>query len=93
VKIIIRESAYADLENIYNWIAKDSLANANSVIERIRYAIENSLSQFPHMGRIGQMPGTREWVVRNLPYIVVYSVDEARGALTVLSISHGARSR
>jgi toxin ParE1/3/4 len=93
VKIIIRESAYADLENIYNWIAKDSLANANSVIERIRYAIENNLAQFPHMGRIGQIPGTREWVVRNLPHIVVYSVDEARGALTVLSIFHGAQRR
>lgn len=63
------------------------------MVERIRYAIENNLAQFPNMGRIGQLPDTRELVVRNLPYIVVYAVDENRGVLTVLSILHGAQRR
>ena len=30
------------------------------------------------MGRAGREPGTREWVVPRLPYIVVYEVHEER---------------
>jgi plasmid stabilization system protein ParE len=44
MRVIIRETAYADLEHIYRWIAKDSPRNAQSVIDRILGAIENRLS-------------------------------------------------
>jgi hypothetical protein len=34
-----------------------------------------------------------EWVVRGLPYIVVYEVDAKRGELIITAVFHGARDR
>jgi addiction module RelE/StbE family toxin len=93
MKLIIRESAYADLERIYAWIARDSPVNAQSVVRRIDSAIEDKLTFFPFMGRRGKTPGTREWLVHGLPYVIVYKVDEAADELTVLAIFHGAQDR
>jgi addiction module RelE/StbE family toxin len=93
MKIVIRETAYHDVERIYAWIARDSPRNAQSVIRRIDAAIEDKLAFFPFMGRPGRAAGTREWVVRGLPYIIVYRVDEGRDELTVLSVFHGAQDR
>lgn len=93
MKVIIRESAYADLERIYAWIAKDSPRNAISVVRRVDAAIEDKLAFFPYMGRHGRASGTREWVVHGLPYIIVYRVDEELDELTVLAIFHGAQDR
>jgi plasmid stabilization system protein ParE len=59
MKVIIRESAYADLERIYAWIVQDSPRNAISVVRRIDAAIEDKLAFFPFMGRGGKAPGTR----------------------------------
>lgn len=47
------------------------------------------LCHFPQMGRGGREPGTREWVVRGLPYVIVYTHGEA--ALDVLGVFHCAR--
>jgi toxin ParE1/3/4 len=93
VKVIVREAAGADLQRIYQWIEKDSPDNARSVVERILDAIENNIPAFPYIGRIGKADGTREWMVRKLPYIIVYSVDDAREAVTILAIAHGAQNR
>jgi plasmid stabilization system protein ParE len=92
VKAILREAALADLERIFLWIAQDSPANARSVSQHILDAIENRIAWFPHMGRKGRVNGTREWVVRGLPYIIVYNVDEARDAIFILGIFHGAKN-
>ena len=93
MKVIIRESAFADIERIYAWIARDSPRNAESVVRRIDAAIEDKLAFFPFMGRPGRAPGTREWVVHGLPYLIVYRVDEAQDELTVLAIFHGSQDR
>ncbi len=93
MKLIIRESAYADLERIYGWIARDSIVNAQSVVRRIDAAIEDKLVFFPFMGRRGKAAGTREWVVHGLPYVIIYRVDEVADELTVLAIFHGAQDR
>ena len=93
MKVRIREAAYADLERIYAWIAKDGPRNAPSVVNRILDAIEEHLAFFPHSGHTGRAPGTLEWVVRGLPYIVVYRVDDALDELNVVAIFHGAQDR
>jgi toxin ParE1/3/4 len=93
LKIIIRESALADLENICTWIANDSPANARSVAVRLLDAIEIKIASFPYIGRIGKVSGTREWVVRGLPYIIVYRVDDVNEAVEVLGVFHGAQNR
>jgi toxin ParE1/3/4 len=92
MKVVLREAALNDLENIAAWIAKDNPRAARSVVRRILEAIER-LGAFPGLGRGGKVEGTREWVVRALPYIVVYETDVARDELRIISVMHGARSR
>ncbi len=93
MKVVFQDHALADLERIHNWIAQDSSANAGSVIGRILDSIENTLAPHPFMGRMGHKPGTREWVVTGLPYLVIYKVDTARQALFVRAVYHGAQRR
>ncbi|MEI9929735.1 MAG: type II toxin-antitoxin system RelE/ParE family toxin [Rhizomicrobium sp.] len=91
MKAVLRKSAYADLKRIHDWIASDSPPNAQSVIGRILDAIEYKIPAFPFIGRKGTVEGTREWIVRGLPYIIVYRVST--DAIEVLAIYHGAQSR
>jgi toxin ParE1/3/4 len=92
MKVVIRESAFVDLEVISAWIATDNPGAAQSVLRRIFDAIDR-LGEFPGLGHDGKVLGTREWVVRGLPYIVVYAIDAAHDELTVLAVFHGARDR
>ncbi len=92
MKVIIRESAYADLDRIHAWIATDRPRSANAVIDRILES-SNGLGTFPFMGHQGRALGTFEWVVPGLPYIVVYQVDSEHEEVLVISIFHGAQDR
>jgi toxin ParE1/3/4 len=66
---------------------------ATQVVARIRRAAER-LTEFPRMGRAGRVPGTHEWVVRGLPYIIVYEIGaNDDGELLVLGVFHGAQDR
>jgi plasmid stabilization system protein ParE len=92
MKVILEAAAYADLERIHAWIAADRPNAARSVVERILDAAER-LGSFPEIGRLGRVTGTREWVVRGLPYIIVYRVDRDLGAVVVHAVFHGAQDR
>jgi len=55
-------------------------------------AIEISVSRladFPESGRPGRVLGTRELVVTDTPFIVVYRIEPA--ALLILRVLHGAQ--
>ena len=67
MKVVIQAAAAADLKRIHDWIAKDSPANARSVVERILAAIESKIPTFPYIARKGKVEDTREWIVRGLP--------------------------
>jgi hypothetical protein len=45
------------------------------------------------MGRAGTAPGTYEWAVKGLPYLIVYELAADRDALIVLGVFHGAQDR
>jgi plasmid stabilization system protein ParE len=61
--------------------------------ESIRQAAE-LLSYFPYAGRTGRVAGTREWVVRQLPYVIVYEISQGDpGNVTVLGIFHCRQDR
>jgi toxin ParE1/3/4 len=51
------------------------------------------LGDFPYMGHVGSEPGTYEWVIPRLPYIVVYRVQEDEGLIFVDAVFHGAQDR
>lgn len=80
--------ALADREAIFDYIEVDSPRAAISVDDRIRISIE-SLAQFPKIGRVGRIEGTRELVVSGTPYIAAYRV--ADDTVRILRILHGAQ--
>ena len=92
MRVIVRESAYDDLDRIYAWIAKDRPRAADSVTDRILDSIER-LGHLPHIGHVGRAPGTYEWVVTGLPYIVVYTIDSDNNELHIIAVFHGAQDR
>ena len=92
MRVIIRESAQADLDHIAEWIAKDSPSAAARLVATIRDRISVlETDELAHMGRPGLVAGTRELI--EYPYIIVYQVHEDRSEVVVLSIVHGARER
>jgi len=77
-----------DLEELASYIAEDSERAAASVEASIHEEAK-LLSRFPHSGRPGRAPGTRERVVRKTPYILVYRI--VSGRVRILRVYHGAR--
>jgi toxin ParE1/3/4 len=92
MKVVFREAAYADLDRIFIWIARDRPRSARSVVDRILDSAER-LGRFPHMGHVGRAPGTFELVVPGLPYVVVYRINTDDDVIDVVSVFHGAQDR
>jgi len=83
------EQAARQLDQAHDYIA---LSNSQDVAAQITMHIAASLQQlatFPMSGRPGRVPGTRELVVSNSPFVVAYSVQKER--IVILAIYHGAQ--
>jgi toxin ParE1/3/4 len=81
-------AASNDLQGIEAYIAEDDPAAAGRVAD-ILYAAVTRLADHPYRGRQGKVSGTRELVLAQLPYVVVYAVSD--DLIDVLRIIHGAR--
>lgn len=92
MRVIIEDTAVADIDGLVAWVAKDSAQRARSTVETILQTIER-LSLFPEMGHKGKDKGTYERGVSDTPYIVVYEVRKKPGAVLVIAVVHGARNR
>jgi toxin ParE1/3/4 len=83
------EQATRQLDQAHDYIA---LSNSEDVAFRITTLIVTTIQQltaFPMSGRAGRVPGTRELVISNTPFIAAYAVDHGR--IVILSIYHGAQ--
>jgi toxin ParE1/3/4 len=49
----------------------------------------NHLSDYPKMGRLGRVSGTRELVVHGTPYVIAYRIEPE--AIVILRLLHGAQ--
>ena len=63
-------------------------AAARRVALRIYEAVDQ-LVQFPHRGRPGRKPGTRELIFTGLPFLAIYRVR--KDAIEIIRILHGAQ--
>ena len=82
----LREASISlDLE--YEYLARKNPLAARHVFKRI-VAATKRLRTFPNSGRQGQIPGTRELVITNLPYIVVYRIGDE--TVEILRVFHAA---
>lgn len=90
MKLVIREEAAEDLDDIHDWIAKDSPTSAVRVVRTLRGRMNDVLlPELVNIGRPGRSKGTRELV--EWPYIIVYTVNEERSVVTIVGVVHGAR--
>lgn len=81
-------TALANLDTEAAYIARDDPAAAARTVGRIEEVVAH-LADYPEMGRLGRVAGTRELVVSGTPYIVPYRV---RGnTVQVLRVLHTAR--
>jgi addiction module RelE/StbE family toxin len=88
MRIIWRRAALNDLEAIREFIAQDNPQAAMRVRAAIRAAVD-PLANYPNLGRTGRVDGTRELIVVDLPYIVVYRVAE--DTVRILAVIHTSR--
>ena len=80
--------ARADLVELVAYIADDNPDAAYRVHDALRQQT-GLLAQYPEMGRLGRVAGTRELVIADTPYIAAYRI--AGDMITILRVLHGAR--
>jgi toxin ParE1/3/4 len=80
--------ALRNLEQAHAYIAKDDPEAAIRTVLKIQVAVDQ-LAQFPLMGRVGRVEGTRELVIVNTPYFVIYGLKE--NTVEILRVLHTSR--
>lgn len=85
--VVWTQRARRNLNDIGEFIAEDDPAAAERTVRRIVESV-SGLAFYPLIGRAGRVGGTRELVIANTPYIVVYRVKER---VEVLLVRHGAQ--
>lgn len=86
MKIVWLKQAENDLKTLTDYIAENSPRNALDIFEIIQISAEK-LASYPFVGREGRIKETRELVIPNLPYIIVYTVKNKVQILAVLHTS------
>lgn len=71
-----------------SFIEAESKEGARKVYSLVRKQVQ-TLSQFPHMGRVGQIENTRELVITGTSYLVPYTVED--GIVEIICIFHTSR--
>jgi len=80
--------AQKDMRMISCYISKESPIAAQNVLKRI-HTTALMLRDNPDIGRTGRIPGTREFPVPGLPYLLPYRIGQ--DSIRILRVFHGAR--
>lgn len=80
--------ALTDRNAIFEYIEANNVRAAVAIDNRIRKSVA-TLTQFPEMGRIGRIEGTRELVITRTPYVAAYRI--VGETLRILRVLHGAQ--
>ena len=83
--LVWSRQAVADLAKLRRYIEEHNPDAASQVASRILDAVRQ-LEDFPGIGRPGRIAGTRELVVKRMPYLVIYRIS--REAVHLLRIFH-----
>jgi toxin ParE1/3/4 len=82
------QKALRNLEQAHAYIAKNDPETAIRTVLKIQAAVDR-LAQFPLMGKVGRVKGTRELVIINTPYFVIYGLKE--NTVEILRVLHTSR--
>jgi len=89
MKIVWTKRAGRHLRAAYvYWDREKSEEAADAMLDRILSTVE-ILEQNPELGRHGRIAGTRELVLKPLPFLLAYRVG--RRKIEVIALLHGAR--
>ena len=86
--IVWSRTAVADLVSLRAYIQQHNPRAAVRVARAILARVER-LADFPAQGRPGRVPHTRELIVPDTPFIVVYTV--AGETIRIAAVLHAAR--
>lgn len=82
--------ALKDRDAQIDYIADNSPQAAIDQGDRIEHKV-NMLADYPEMGRSGRKRDTRELVINQTPFIVVYRVRPRAQRVEILRVLHGAQ--
>jgi len=86
MKAVWARAAIRDLSRAHEYIARETPEAAREIAQRIVDATEYAI-QFPEIGRTGRVKGTRELVVTDTQYLIVYRVKKNK--IYFLRVLHG----
>jgi toxin ParE1/3/4 len=87
---VLHPEAFADLEEVWEFIAADNLEAADRVLDEIRVAMQ-SLASFPQMGHTRADLTARPLRFHSVrDYLIAYAPDE--DPLVVVAVLHGRRN-
>ena len=87
MKIEWAPEAIVNLAGLRKFIAETNPTSANDIAKRI---LENvrMLEEFPHRGKSGRVPGTREITLTGTPFFIVYRVSSE--TLQIIAVLHSS---
>lgn len=83
------EQATRQLDQAHDYIALSNSEEVAAQVIRHIAAILQQLATFPMSGRPGRVPGTRELVISNSPFLAAYRIEKEH--IVILAIYHGAQ--
>lgn len=82
------KKALRNIVQVHEYIARENPAAAVRVILKIQQAV-NQLADTPYIGRTGRVEGTRELVILQTPYIVIYRLKGE--TVQIIRVLHSSR--
>jgi toxin ParE1/3/4 len=90
VKIRYRPASLAQLDRIFTYVAEQNPDAAGKVLALLKRSIDR-LADFPFSGRPSEMAGIRELPIVRYPYIVFYTVNDARQEVVILRVRQASQ--
>ncbi|TCI00184.1 type II toxin-antitoxin system RelE/ParE family toxin [Roseococcus sp. SYP-B2431] len=87
--VVWTRAALSHLEELQDYIAQESPQAAYKLAVELTERTNLSLAEHPMMGRRGRARGTRELILADTSYIVVYQAMKDR--VEILAVIHAAR--
>lgn len=88
MNIIWTNLALHHLKTSYEFIHQHSPKTAHEIFHRIETTITH-LERYPQIGKKGRLQGTRELIIPNTPFLLIYRVKEIH--IEILAFLHGRR--
>jgi toxin ParE1/3/4 len=88
MKPVWTRAAIRDLTHIREYIARENPDAAREIALKIVDATERII-QFPDVGRIGRVKGTRELIVPGTHYLIIYRMKKK--AVHFVRVRHGSQ--